>query len=132
MIKIDKVVHFEIPAEDVERAKKFYEGLFGWDIQKAGEMPYWIVKTVETDDNQMPKEAGAINGGMLKCDGENDPGSKFPTIVIDVKNTEEYCKKVESAGGKIIMEPKKVSDMGIYARIQDTEGNIIGLWQRLH
>lgn len=128
---MNKVVHFEIPADDVNRAQKFYKDLFDWDIQKAGEMPYWMVKTVETDDNMMPKESGAINGGMLKRDEENDPSGSKPVIVIDVPDAEEYCRKVEQAGGKIVLSARKVGDMGTYARVEDTEGNVIGLWQIL-
>jgi uncharacterized protein len=128
---MDKVVHFELPADDTGRAQKFYKDLFGWDIQKAGEMPYWIVHTVETDEKMMPKESGAINGGMLKRDEQNDPGSSNPVLVIKVESTEDYCKKVEAAGGKIVLNTRKVGDMGLYARIKDTEGNVIGLWQDL-
>ena len=128
---MDKVVHFEIPADDVDRAQKFYRDLFGWDIQKAGEMPYWTIKTVETDEKMMPKEVGAINGGMLKRDEENDPSGTKPVIVINVPNVEEHCKKVEEAGGKVVMPVMKVGDMGMYARVEDTEKNIIGLWQDL-
>ena len=128
---MNKVVHFEIPADDVDRAQKFYKDLFGWDIEKAGEMPYWNIHTVETDDKMMPKEVGAINGGMLKRDEENDPSGTKPVIVINVPNVEEHCKKVENAGGKVVMPTMKVGDMGMYARVQDTENNIIGLWQDL-
>ena len=128
---MDKVVHFEMPVDDAERAQKFYKKLFGWEIQKFGEMPYWAVRTVEVDEKMMPKEKGAINGGMLKRDEKNDPGSKNPVIVISVPNTEEYCAKVEKAGGKVVLLARKIGDMGIYARVKDTEGNIIGLWQDL-
>ena len=126
---MDKVVHFEIPVDDTDRAQAFYKNIFGWNIEKAGEMPYWMVRTVECDENMMPKEKGAINGGMLKRDESNDPGSKNPVIVINVPNIEGYCNKIKEANGKILMEPRKVGDMGIYTRFQDTEGNIMGLWQ---
>lgn len=128
---MNKVVHFEIPADNVERAQKFYKSLFKWGIEQFGEMPYWAVRTVEVDEKMMPKEKGAINGGMLIRDEKNDPGSKNPVIVISVPNTEEYCKKVEKAGGKIVLPARKIGDMGMYARVKDTEGNIIGLWQDL-
>ena len=128
---MDKVVHFEIPADNVERAQKFYKSLFNWEIQQFGEMPYWAIRTLEVDEKMMPKEKGAINGGMLKRDEKNDPGSKNPVIVISVSNTKEYCKKVEKAGGKVVLPARNVGDMGIYARVKDTEGNIIGLWQDL-
>ena len=128
---MDKVVHFEMPVDDAERAQKFYKKLFGWEIQKFGEMPYWAVRTVEVDEKMIPKEKGAINGGMLMRDERNDPGSSKPVLVVGISNIEEYCKKVEKAGGKIVLPARKISDMGIYARVKDTEGNIIGLWQNL-
>lgn len=128
---MDKVVHFEIPADSVERAQKFYKSLFGWDIHKAGEMPYWILTTVKTDEQRMPKERGAINGGMLKRDEEADPGSSNPVLVISVPDAKEYCSKVEKSGGKVILPARNVGDMGVYARVKDTEGNVIGLWQDL-
>ena len=128
---MNKVVHFEIPAEDVERAQEFYKKVFGWDVEKAGEMPYWIAKTVECDENNMPKEMGAINGGILKKDEVNDPGSSNPVIVIKVNNIEEYSKKIEDAGGTIVLAARTVMDMGLYSRVKDPEGNTIGIWQDL-
>ena len=67
---MDKVVHFEIPADDTGRAKKFYEDVFGWQINKVPMpgMDYSMVTTVETADKQMPKTAGAINGGLMARD----------------------------------------------------------------
>lgn len=128
---MDKVVHFEIPADNIERAQKFYQETFGWNIHQFGDMPYWGCSTTESDEKGRPTEPGAINGGMLKRDGENDPGSSNPAIVIGVSNTEEYCKKVEAAGGEVVLPPRKVGDIGVYARVKDTEGNIIGMWQDL-
>lgn len=128
---MDKVAHFEIPADDIERAQKFYKETFGWNIHQFGDMPYWGCSTTESDENGQPTEKGAINGGMLKRDGENDPGSSNVAIVIEVSDTEAYCKKVEEAGGSVVLPSRKVGDMGIYARVKDSEGNIIGMWQNL-
>ena len=128
---MDKVVHFELPADNIERVQNFYQELFGWEIQQFGEMPYWAVRTVAVDEKMMPKEPGAINGGLLMRDEKTDPGSKNPVIVISVADTADYCKKAEKAGGKVVLSARKVSDMGIYARVQDTEGNVIGLWQEI-
>ncbi len=66
MMSMGKVVHFEIPADDLARAKKFYSTVFGWTLNEFPEMEYTIAKTVESDQNGMPKEPGAINGGMLQ------------------------------------------------------------------
>lgn len=126
---MNKVVHFEIPADDTARAQKFYSEVFDWDIQKVPSpgMEYYMVKTVETDENQMPKEAGAINGGLMKRMHSEDA----PIIVINVPNLDEHLKKVTEAGGKIVMEKQEVMNMGLYARVSDTEGNVIGIWQDL-
>lgn len=122
---MDKVVHFEIPYDELERVKKFYSGVFGWKINTIPEMHYNIVHTVDVDEKQMPKEAGAINGGMYKRDKESAQG---PVVVINVANVEEAVKKVEGAGGKVFRAKVQVGNMGFYAQVKDTEGNIIGLW----
>jgi uncharacterized protein len=125
---MDKVVHFEIPADDVARAKKFYQDIFGWSMQDIP-MPdgssYSIVHTVATDQNNMPKELGAINGGLMK----RSPLGEGPVIVIDVASIDEAAKKVEEAGGTVVMQKTKVMDIGHYARVKDSEGNIIGIWE---
>jgi predicted enzyme related to lactoylglutathione lyase len=124
---MDKVTHFEIPVDDMNRAKDFYKKIFGWEINDIPEMEYSLVTTVPTDEKNMPKEIGAINGGMLK----KDDTSTSPVIVIDVSSLDEYLKKIESAGGKVVLPKVEVGDFGLYARITDTEGNIIGIWQNI-
>ena len=78
-----KVVHFEIPADDVERAKAFYGSVFGWQLQTMpmGESDYTIVMTTPVDEqSQLPTEPGAINGGMM-ARSERTPS---PVITVDV------------------------------------------------
>jgi hypothetical protein len=124
---MDKVVHFEIPVDELERAQKFYKSIFGWNINQVPSMEYYMVNTVDVDENHMPKEPGAINGGMFK---RNAPGQS-PTIVINVASIDDYLTKIEGAGGKVILPKQKVADFGLYAQFSDTEGNVIGLWQNL-
>jgi len=125
---MNKVAHFEIPFDDQERAQKFYQDVFGWQINKFADMDYYIVTTCKTDPKtMMPTEPGAINGGLLK----KDPTGEHPLIVIDVPSVDEHIKKIESAGGKVVMPTMKVGDFGLYARVADTEGNVIGIWQLL-
>ena len=123
----DKVVHFEIPAEDVERAKEFYKEIFSWNITSIPEMNYNIVHTVEVDEKFMPKEVGAINGGIMK---KTDKITS-PVITIDVKNIDESLLKIEELGGMVIKEKTQVGDMGFVAYFKDTEGNILGLWETI-
>ncbi len=128
MVAMNKVVHFEIPYDDQQRAQKFYQDVFGWQINKFADMDYYIATTCKTDPKtMMPTELGAINGGFLK----KDPTGEHPVIVIAVPSVDEHIKKIESAGGKVVMPTMKVGDFGLYARVADTEGNVIGIWQLL-
>ena len=123
-----KVVHFEIPADDVERAKKFYS-IFDWQMQN-WPMPdgsvYVGARTVEVDEQTyMPKEAGAINGGIVK----RDQYVKTPQVTVNVPSIDEYIEKIKAAGGKVVKEKVEIGGMGYYAYVHDTEGNLLGLWE---
>jgi predicted enzyme related to lactoylglutathione lyase len=125
---MDKVIYFEIPADNVGRAQDFYKDIFGWKIVQVPGMDYYFVTTVEADQNMVPKEPGAINGGMLK----RGTPSEQPVIVIQVPSIDEYLKKIPSRGGKVILPKMIVGIFGFYARVTDTEGNVIGLWETPH
>ncbi|HLD84114.1 MAG TPA: VOC family protein [archaeon] len=122
---MDKVVHFEIPADNMDRAVKFYKETFGWKIDKVKDMPYYMAHTVETDQKGMPKQPGAINGGLMQRQSKEEK----PVVVINVASLDEALKKAQKAGAKVVMPKMDVGGMGIYARIADTEGNVIGVWQ---
>jgi predicted enzyme related to lactoylglutathione lyase len=125
---LDKVVHFEIPVDNLERAKKFYKSAFDWGMNPMPEMEYTLLGTVEVDEKtQMPKESGAINGGMT----QRDDTIKNPVITISVEDIDAAMKKIEGLGGKIVQGKMEVPNMGITAYFQDTEGNIMGLFQVL-
>jgi len=125
---LDKVIHFEIPVDDLVRAKNFYKTVFGWGLTSVPEMEYTLIQTVEVDEStQMPKEAGAINGGMMQ---RSDPFQN-PIITVHVENIDAAMKQIESLGGKIVQSKMEVPNMGITAYFQDTEGNVLGLWQDL-
>lgn len=128
---MDKVVHFDVPADDMQRAIVFYKNVFDWKIEKYPmpdpEVEYYGAHTVETDENHMPKTPGAINGGMMK----KEPTAPYPIITIGVESIEEAIKKAESNGGMVVMPVVNVMGMGLHARIKDSEGNIVGIWQDL-
>lgn len=124
-MNMGKVVHFEIPADDLPRAKKFYSTVFGWTLNEFPEMEYTMVRTVQSDEHGIPKEPGAINGGML---ARQDP-VRAPVVIIDVENLDQATATIEKNGGKIIRPKMPVGDMGFAAYFKDTEGNVIGLWQ---
>jgi predicted enzyme related to lactoylglutathione lyase len=122
---MDKVVHFEIPFEDKQRAMKFYSETFGWQMTDMPQMNYVVASTVETDDKQMPREPGAINGGLFQRPKE----APNPAIYVGVTSVDTSIKKVEAAGGKVVTPKTPIPGMGAYARVADTEGNVIGLFE---
>jgi predicted enzyme related to lactoylglutathione lyase len=123
----DKVVHFEIPYDDGERARAFYGETFGWQLMPMPDLGYTMVMTGPTDQETGATEPGFINGGMFER-SEEFPG-KGPTIVIDVASIDEALRKVEAAGGKVVRERIPVGEMGFTAYFTDTEGNLVGLWE---
>jgi uncharacterized protein len=124
---MDKVVHFEIPFDQPERAQKFYSQAFQWQIQSMPELSYHMVTTTPVGADFRPTEPGAINGGMFKRESE----LKTPVLVIGVDEIKAAVERVKAAGGKIIKDPFKVGEMGIVAYFQDPEGNVLGIWQNL-
>ncbi len=124
---MDPVVHFEIPADNLARAQKFYKSIFGWKIKKypMEGMEYYALHTVAVGKDFMPKTKGAINGGMMKRPHKG----QGPVIAISVKSIGATLKKMASMGGKVLVKPMKIEDMGYYAYAADSEGNIIGIWQ---
>ena len=121
------ITHFEIPADNVERAKRFYEKIFDWKIEKYDkDDDYWFVMTAEVgDDEWTPKEPGAINGGLVKRDKPKEPFLNY----ITVDSIDKICKTIEKNGGKIIVPKTEMGDWGWWATFMDTEGNVFGLYE---
>jgi predicted enzyme related to lactoylglutathione lyase len=117
------IVHFEVPADDVERSRKFYSDLFGWKMEKwpgmESGMEYWIINTT---DNEGSKTVG---GGMMKRQNPQQGITNF----IDVTSVDEYSAKVQSLGGKIVAPKQAVPTMGYFAVCLDTENNTFGIWE---
>jgi predicted enzyme related to lactoylglutathione lyase len=122
---MNSVVHFEIPAKDRERAKKFYQTVFDWQMMDFDDKNT-MVSTTDSDEKGLPRTPGAINGSIYLPDKP-----KTPTIVIDVPNLKDHIEKVKANGGKLVDEAVEIPGMGMYARFTDSEGNLIGLWQTL-
>jgi uncharacterized protein len=133
------VVHFEIPADQPERAAKFYRELFGWEISKwegsaeeregmADYRPenfeYWMVRTVPTDANGMPTRPG-VNGGLMR---RMFPG-QAPVNYVSVDSVDEFVKRAERLGAKILMGKTPVPGMGWFAQFTDPEGNVFAIWE---
>jgi len=126
---MSKVVHFEIPADDLDRAKSFYGAVFGWELQTApmdgGE--YTSVRTTDVDEEtQQPTEPGAINGGMFV---RSESTVTTPVITIDVDGIDDALKQIEAEGGSTVTPRTAIPGMGAFAYFKDPEGNVMGLWE---
>ena len=121
-----KVVHFEIPADDTERARTFYSEAFGWNLMPVPDLDYTMVGTTPSDETGAPTEPGAINGGMFK---RSSDFPQTPVITVDVEDIDAALSRVEELGGSTVSPKIPVADMGFAAYFKDTEGNVMGLWQ---
>ncbi len=126
-MKMNPVVHFEMPAENKERVKEFYEQAFGWEMQQLGQDmgDYLLATTSPVDENKMHKEKGAINGGFFKKGEYGD----IPHLIISVDDIEKHIEIVRQAGGEITGEPTDIQGIGKFAMFKDTEGNRVGMLQ---
>jgi predicted enzyme related to lactoylglutathione lyase len=126
-MKMNPVIHFEMPAEDRKRMIGFYASVFGWEIQQLGpEMgDFVLVTTTESDDN-VPKKPGTINGGFYQKTGDI---GQTTTVTIQVDDIKAHMKKIEAAGGKIPGEPMDIPGVGWFASFFDTEGNRVNILQ---
>ncbi len=115
-----RVVHFEIAADDADRATKFYEDVFGWQTARwDGPQSYWLMTTG-------PDAEPGINGAIM----QRDPRFPAGTInILDVPDVDAYCERVQQAGGKVMMPKCPVQGIGWAAYCEDTEGNVFGLIQ---
>jgi predicted enzyme related to lactoylglutathione lyase len=119
-----RVVHFEIPVDDPDRAAAFYGTAFGWDLSSMPGMGYTLASTGPSGD-QGPTEPGFINGGMLRrCDEVPSP-----VITIGVDDMVAALATIEQNGGSTVRGKEPVGDMGFAAYVKDSEGNVLGLWQ---
>ncbi len=126
-MKSNPVVHFEMPAEDKARAKKFYECVFGWKMTQLGkEMgEYLLATTSPVDKNNMHINKGAINGGFFQKGKEGT----IPHIVIAVDDLKKSMEMVKKSGGEITGEPMNIPGIGEFVMFKDTEGNKVGMLQ---
>ncbi|HET6698650.1 MAG TPA: VOC family protein [Nocardioidaceae bacterium] len=119
-----RVVHFEVPFDDGDRARSFYAEAFGWDVTPMPEMRYTMVSTGPMGE-QGPSEPGYIGGGMMERTAE----MPAPVITLAVDDIDEALQTVGKCGGSTVMEKMAVGEMGFAAYFKDTEGNVMGLWQ---
>ena len=117
-------IHFEIHAEDLDRAQAFYETVLGWTFASWGDGSYRLITTG-------PEGAPGINGGMIKRMGAVDRAAPDPVIAyvctVDVEDVDVYVAKALDAGGIIAVPKMPVPGVGWLAYVKDTEGNIVGM-----
>ena len=128
--KIPTIVHFEFPADDVERARKFYSNLFGWkiemiEVKKDGaSMDYWIIST-SRESKESSEKSSHLEGGLIKRQHPQQPNLNY----ISVTSIEEYSNKVKELGGKVVLPKTEITGYGFFAVCIDTENNAFALWE---
>jgi uncharacterized protein len=138
-MKMSPVVHFGMGYTDKDRMVKFYETAFGWKTQQMGPevSNYVVAQTTDTDEQDMVKTPGNINGGFYAK--SDSPDSHTPSVVISVDDINQAIEEVKKAGGKILggmsekrehtMEPQMIPGVGLWISIEDTEGNRVSILQ---
>jgi predicted enzyme related to lactoylglutathione lyase len=119
-----RVVHFEIHADDPERAVQFYRSLFGWEFSKwGGPVDYWLIKTG-------PDDQRGINGGLVRRRGTIDGTAVIAYVcTIDVPVLDDALAKALAIGGTLALPKMPIPGVGWLAYVKDTEGNILGMMQ---
>jgi predicted enzyme related to lactoylglutathione lyase len=118
----NRVVHFEIPAENPQRLVNFYEELFGWKIQKFEGADYWLAQTGEEGE---PGIDGAIRG----MNPETPAPEQVPINYVGVPSLDEYVEKASKLGARVTVGKQAVPGMGWFAHLLDLEGNPLGIWE---
>ncbi len=118
-LKMATIVHFDIPADDIERAKRFYSALLGWKFNEFPAMQYNLITTTNLDGTP------GIGGGMGK---RMEPSQRILNY-FGVPSIDDAMEQVKSLGGKIVTKKMAVPGMGFLANCVDPEGNSFGLWE---
>lgn len=123
----NRVVHFEIEAQNLERAKKFYAKAFGWEMGQMGK-EYGDYVVVKTGENTGKMEDMGINGGIYHWKKKKEVNAY--RCVVGVDDVQKAMKDVKAAGGKILSkQPDDIPNVGLYIKCEDTEGNYFTLLQ---
>lgn len=113
-----RVVHFEFPADDPDRAIGFYSKLFGWTFNKWGAEDYWLIGTGGEGEP-------GIDGGM----GRRSPNNDIVVHTVGVDNLDKCIQTVTANGGSVVMPKTPIPGVGWLAYCNDTEGNRFGMMQ---
>lgn len=115
---MSKMIHFEIPATDPQKAIEFYKDVFGWKFTEYQPGEYWMVEAG-------PESEPGINGGVMK---RRDPMQPIGSY-LNVTNIDEIIAKIEEKGGQNVVPKSPIPGMGWFAFFKDPDGNIVGIWQ---
>lgn len=122
---MDKVEHFEIPADDIERALKFYKNVFKWELNPVPGAKYTRLLTIKVDQKTVTPRGFEVNGAIIK----RSKDIVTPVVTISVADMEDSLKRIEEEGGRILIGRTEFGAAGYTAYFKDTEGNVMGLWQ---
>jgi predicted enzyme related to lactoylglutathione lyase len=115
--------HFSINADDVTRARAFYEKTFGWQFEPWGPPNFYLIKTGTTSD---PGVEGALQGRREIVPGKSMFGFE---CTLGVESIDETISAIEANGGKIVMPKFYIPTVGSLIFFEDTEGNLVGAMQ---
>lgn len=114
-----RIIHFDVPCDDLGRARTFYGTVFGWTFEAYGEgADYWLATTG-------PESEPGINGGL----GKRDPSMPCTVNTVGVPDIDAHAKIVEANGGKLVTPTMPLPGIGWLRYCMDTEGNAFGLYQ---
>lgn len=114
-----RVVHFEFPVDDADRAVEFYENVFGWEINKwDGPEDYWLITTG-------PEGEPGIDGALMR----RQAPEQGPINTVEVPSVDEFVTKITENGGGVVLPKMAIPSVGYFASCRDTEGNVFGIMQ---
>ncbi|KXK55444.1 MAG: Lactoylglutathione lyase-like protein [Chlorobi bacterium OLB5] len=114
----NKLAHFAIYIDDIERAKKFYEEVFDWGFSSYGQADFMQIKSEKSENGEL---IGALQSRKYSPLKENVTGYECS---FRVENIEVLIEKVKNSGGKILMAKTAIPYVGWVAKFLDTEGNL--------
>jgi uncharacterized protein len=117
--QMSKIVHFEIPVDDPQRAAGFYHDVLGWEVSRYGDEPYWLVRA---GDDEEPGANGALVG--------REELHSSPVLIAGVGDIDETLNRVQKGGGTVLQGKVPIPGMGWSAYVRDLEGNTVGFFQQ--
>lgn len=127
----NKVTWFSLPADDVQRATRFYKEAFNWTIEpetkeKNDVYSFYVALNSKSDGNYISHERGTINGCIVK----REIGLPSPAVLVEVDNLDLAIKKATKAGARLLTEKVVMDSLnGVFVLMKDTEGNCFELFQ---